>query len=210
MNRRGFFSKLFGTKKIPDVFFFGMQTVIGLYAKDNLRQELHKIISEGHEEESPREKKAYYKSISSVLLECLPSIEYGHWDYILKAADAEDEFHNWVNEIEASVATEEEEMGEEINEIQRMSNDKTYVAVTLVFLLEGSERLQQLMEIVEAISEDDLFSRASIEKIIEAINYIDFEYCYGDAAFIIPGNEEDGLSWEDIHSEGWDYLKPIM
>ena len=28
--------------------------------------------------------------------------------------------------------------------------------------------------------------------------------------FIIPGNEEDGLSWEDIHSEGWNYLKPIM
>jgi hypothetical protein len=210
MNRRGFFSKLFGSKKIPDVFFFGMQTVIGSTAMDNLRLELHKIIGGGHEEESPREKKAFYKSISSVLLECLPSIEYGFWDYILKPADAEDEFHNWVNEIEAGAATEEEEMGEEINEIQRLSNDKTYVAVTLVFLLEGSERLQQLMDIIEGIPEDDLFSRDSIKKVIEAINYIDFEYCYGDAAFIIPGSEEDGLSWEDVHSEGWNYLKPIM
>ena len=210
MNRRGFFSKFFGTKKIPDVFFFGVQTVIGVYAKDNLRQELHKIMDYGVEEETPREKKAYYKKIASILLECLPSIEYGHWDYILKPADAEDEFHNWVNEIEASMATEEEEMGEEINEMHRMSSDKSYIAVTLVFLLEGSERLQQFMSIIEEIPEDDLFSRSSIEKVIEAINYIDFEYCYGDASFIIPGNEEDGLSWEDIHSEGWEYLKPIM
>jgi hypothetical protein len=195
---------------MPDVFFFGVQTIIGSNAKDNLRQELHQIISSGIEEESPREKKVFYKKIASVLLECLPSIEYGYWDYILKPADAEDEFHNWVNEIEASVATEDEELGEEINEMQRMSNDKSYVAVTAVFLLEGSERLQQFMSIIEDIPEDDSFSRASIKKVIEAINYIDFEYCYGDAAFIIPGNEEDGLSWEDIHSEGWEYLKPIM
>jgi len=210
MNRRGFFSRIFGSKKIPDVFFFGLQTIIGSYAKDDLRQELHNIISSGSEEEAPQEKKRYYKKISSTLLECIPSIEYGFWDYITNTSDAENEFHNWVNEIEASISTEEEEMGEEIDEVHRMSNEKSYVAVTVLFLLEGSERQSQFLSIIENIPEDELFSRESFKKLIDAINYIDFEYCFADASFIIPGNEEDGLSWEDIHSEGWNYLKPIM
>ena len=209
MNRRGFFSKLFGPK-MPYRFFFGIQAVIGIYAKDNLREELHNILNNKTEQELPKDKKAFYKAVSSVLLDCFHAIEYAYWDYILKPTEAEDEFHGWINEIEANIATEEAEMGKEINEIHRLSNDKSYISVTMVFLLEGSERLKQFMDIIESIPDDETFFRNAIKKIIEAINYINFEYSYGDACFIMPGNEEDGLSWEDIHSEGWEYLKAIV
>jgi hypothetical protein len=66
------------------------------------------------------------------------------------------------------------------------------------------------MDIIESIPEDEAFFRNSIKKVIEALNYIDFEYSDGDACFIMPGNDEDGLSWEDIHSEGWEYLKAVV
>ena len=209
MNRQGFFSKFFG-HKLPYRFFFGVQTVIGVHTKDKLRQELHKILNNRIEEELPKDKKAFYKAVSSILIECFNAVEYAYWDYILKPIEAEEQFHGWINEIEANIAIEEYEMSEKTNEMRKLSNDKSYISVTMVFLLEGSEQLKQFVDIIESIPEDKIFSRNSTKKIIEAINYIDFEYSRGDACFLMPGNEEDGLSWEDIHSEGWEYLKSIV
>jgi hypothetical protein len=210
MNRRGFFSKIFTSNKMPNTFFFGFQAVIGSYASDTLRQDLHRIIGSGPEEEKPIHKRKFYKRVSSLLLECLPAVEYGYWDYITDPDKAEAEFHSWVNEIEATMSTEDEELTETTENINRLSTEKNYIAVTCVFLLEGSSVLEEFMGIIESIGEDEYWDKATFQKLIESVNYIDFEYSYGDAAFIMPGNEEDGLSWEDIHGEGWEYLKPIM
>jgi hypothetical protein len=211
MNRRGFFSRMFGSRRIPDVIFFGVQVIVSTYVDDELHKKLYNVISEPpDDEESPAQKHSFYKRVSSVLQECLPGVEYGYWDYLTKTRDAESEFHSWVGEIEASMATEEEEMGDEINDGTRLSGEKNYVAVSMVFLLEGDTLLEDFVSIIDSIGEDQYFDRDSFRKLLDAVNYIDFEYSFGDACFIMPGNEQDGLSFEDIHGEGWEYLKPVM
>ena len=100
--------------------------------------------------------------------------------------------------------------GAEIDEAQRLSNEKNYVVVTLAFLLEYGERQGELIELVESIGEEDYFTPIGFQKLVDAINYIDFEFSDGDAVFIMPGNEDDGFSWTDMRGEGWEYLKPIM
>jgi hypothetical protein len=213
MNRRGFFSKLkyfLGDRTPSEVFFFGVQVVMSVYAKDNLRHELHRVISEGvAEEERPAQKRAFYKNIAALLLECQPSFDYGYWDYLTDRNDAEAEFQQWVTEIEGSMATEEEQMGEQIDELHRLSSEKYFVVVTFAFLFESSPGLEQFMTMIEEIPEEEYFSRATFGTLIDAVNYLDFEYCLSDGVFIMPGNEEDGFSWEDLHGGGWEYLKPI-
>jgi len=200
MNEKGFFSKLFGSK-IPYRFFFGIQTVIGTEAKDQLIKELYTILNYRDDEELPKDKEIFYKATSSVLLKCSYAIEYACWDYILKPTEAEDEFHTWINKVEMSNINEKNEINEELG---KSSNDKHYFSVIMVFLLKGSEQLKLFMDIVGSIQKDEAYFKNSIKKVIESINHIDFECSYGDACFIMPGNQKDKLSLTDIKSEGWD------
>jgi hypothetical protein len=213
MNRRGFissFKSMFNSRREGDPFFFGVQMVINIFGEDDLRRRLHAVIASGDASESPAQKKVFYKRISALLRESVPFFEYGYWDYLTDPDEATDEFNDWVTEVEASMATVDEELGSEIDEAQRLSNEKNYVVVTLAFLLEYGESQGELIEIVESIGEEEYFTPVGFQKLVDAVNYIDFEYSDGDAVFIMPGNEEDGFSWTDMRGEGWEYLKPIM
>jgi hypothetical protein len=213
MNRRGFFSKLtstFSRRHEGDPFFFGVQVVVNVYGEDDLRSRLHKVIAQETTTEYPADKRIFYKRISALLRDSQPFFEYGYWDYLGESDGAVEEFNDWVDEIEASMATVEEEIGEEVDSLNRFSSEKSYVVVTMAFLLEYSTELDDLIGMIESIGEDDYFTPKGFETLIEAVNYIDFEYSLGDAVFIMPGNENDGFSWMDMHGEGWEYLKPIM
>jgi len=210
MDRRGFLSKFKLFKKKPEeILFFGLQIVINVGSDDSIRQKLHQVINAPVTEETPQQKRAFYKRITSVLLEAEPFFDYGFWDYITDAEDAQAEFESWVAEIEGSVATEDEEMGAEVDEQFRMSGDKTYVVVTFAYVLENVASNGTFMSMIEGIGEDDYFSRAAFNTLVQSVSYLDFEYVLGDAVFIMPGNEKDGISWEELHTEGWNYLKPL-
>jgi hypothetical protein len=212
MDRRGFLSKIksfFGPGRPKEIAFFGVQTVINAYAKDNLRAELHKVISASSQDQTPADKKAFYKKITSILLECQPMFEYGYWDYLTDPDEAEGEFNDWVSDIEGSMSTEEEETADTVDNVHRISSDKYYVVATLAFLFEASDALEPLYTLMDEIPEEKYFTRETFSKLLNVLDYIDYEYSYGDAAYIMPGNEKDGFSSEDMHTEGWAYLKSL-
>ncbi len=209
MNRRGFLSKLNLFKEEPgEMLFYGVQVVVNTGSDDHMRSKIHNVINAPMKEETPHEKKAFYKKIVSLILEQEPFFEYGHWDYLTNAADAKAEFNDWVQEIEGSLASEAEETGEAIDEQFRMSSDKQYVVLSMAFLLENNDSHSNFFEMID-LPESEYFIRDTWPKLLKAIGYIDFEFALADAVFIMPGNEKDGFSFEDLHSEGWEYLKPI-
>jgi len=213
MDRRGFMSRfksVFSSRREGDIFFFGIQIVINVFGEDDLRARLHTVIAEAEAVETPHDQRAFYKRITAILRESQPFFEYGYWDYLTDPDEAADEFHDWADGIEATMATVEEELGDEVDEMYRMSAEKSYVVVTMAFLLELSRDLEEMIGIIESISEDDYFTPYGFSRLLDAINFIDFDYCHSDAIFIRPGNEQDGFSWTDMRGEGWEYLKPIM
>lgn len=207
MNRRGFFSSLFEGE--PDRFFLGIQIVSATLTNDDTASRVRTLIAEGINDRKPREKKAFYKEIITLLIEQQPYWEYGYWDYIPDDNEAVTEFESWTNEIESGMATEPSEIGSVIDEMHRLSNDKWYIVTTLLFVVETSEVLSPVMEAIEAIPEDDYQTRATYKTLLELIYTFDFEYCEADAVFVMPGTDEDGFSWEDLRQSGWEYLLPL-
>lgn len=206
MNRRGFFESLF--QSTPEIFFFGVQFVISTISTDTSWARLRTLIDNTSDLESPRDKSALYKQIAAILLENKPYWEYGYWDYITDASEAQSEFHEWVTEIAAGIATEREELGMEVDEAHRLSSDKTYIVVTCAFVLEYAA-LESVWQTLEEIPEDEYWSHTGFTELVEALRRIDFEYSLKDALFLMPGTDEDGFSWEDLHSADWNYLKPL-
>ena len=209
-SRRSFLSKIGSVfEREGEYAFFGLQCVINIAGEEGLRGGLHAVIESGGSIETPQEKNAYYKRISALLLNDIPFLEYGFWDLITRRGEAEEEFYRWVSEISASMATEEEELGDEIDEMYRMSNDGEYVVVTLLFLLENHPALNAFFDRINSIEEEDYFTKSGFTRLIGALPLINFDYSHGDASFLMPGNDEDGISWQDIRGEGWDYLMPV-
>ncbi len=207
MNRRGFFSSLFQTE--PQIFFFGVQIALATISSDTSWKRLRSLIEQAADLEHPADKTGFYKQIAAILLENKPYWEYGYWDYLTEASEAQSEFHEWVSEITASIATETEELGSEIDEAHRLSSDKSYIVVTLAFVLEYAP-LKNVCGLLDDIPEDEYWSVRGFTELLEAAKRIDYEFCLKDAVFLMPGTEEDGFSWEDVHSPDWSYLKPIL
>lgn len=213
MNRRGFFSNItswFSSRKEGDPLFFGVQCVVNVGTEDELRANLHRVIGAPGSVESPGEKFLFYRRISALLHESLPFMEYGYWDFLTDEDEAVEEFESWVAEIEGAMAIVEEETVKSADDTERISSERNYVVVSMAFLLEEAPSLMELHEAINAIPEEEYFSPTGFKKLIDAVALIDFDASLGDAVFIMPGNEEDGFSWTDLHGEGWEYLKPLM
>ena len=96
------------------------------------------------------------------------------------------------------------------DEISRISAEKRYVIVTLVFLLEeGSNTDQTLGERCD-MPESEYFTRTTFGRLIGTIPLFNFANVEADAVYPAPGSEEDGFSLEDLHGGGYEYLKMLL
>jgi len=189
--------------------FFGVQVVVKNFVSDPLRRQLREVIARSDAEQSLAEKRAFWKRVAAVLNEAVPAFELGFWD-LISGSGAEEEFESWTSEIEGSLATEQEEMGEAPDEINRISAEKRYVIVTLLFLVErGSNSDRTLAERCD-VPESEYWTRLTFAKLIATIPLLNFANVEADAVYMSPGSEEDGFSMEDLHGGGYEYLKMLL
>jgi hypothetical protein len=188
--------------------FFGIQVAVKAFFKDDFRKRLHETVARADAEQSLAEKRTFWKRVTAVLNEAMPVFEYGHWD-LIRENNAEEEFESWCSEIEGSVATEAEEMGSAADEVNRLSADQSYVLVTLAFLLERDSNSDLTVGERCDLPESDWLTRATFAHLIATVPMLNFANVQADAVYIVPGNDADGLSDDDLQGEGYEYLKPL-
>ncbi len=189
--------------------FFGIQVVINAFPVDSIQKRLHEIIAGSSAEQSLAEKRIFWKRLTAALNDQVSAFDFGFWD-LVRGGNADEEFESWSSEIEGTLATEKEELGAAPDEINRISAEKRFVIVTLIFLLEeGSNTDQTLGERCD-MPESEYFTRTTFGRLIGAIPLFNFANVEADAVYLAPGSDEDGLSDEDIHGGGYEYLKPLL
>ena len=215
-----------GREDTSYVVFLGVQLVIQVFGSDDLRARLKSLVDT--EEYDAQGKRRFLKSVASLLLENQYAWEFGFWDYRTDADDAISNFNQWQNEIEASMATEEQEMGEDVDRLKRFSDSKEYVVVTLLALVDSrdeavsddvgsyefrptySQLAQPFRSSIEQIPESDNFKTTTFETILESLRALDPRTLERDAFFVYPGTEQDGLSTLDLIGDAsWKYLTDL-
>jgi len=205
--------------------FFGIQLVIQIFGSDELRSRIHRLIEAEDDTDSADEKRRFMKSVASMLIENQYAWEYGYWEFSTDADAAIKSFNQWRNEIEASMATEPEEMGGEIDRLHRYSDQKEYLIVSLMLLIDNSEEpvsddvgdyrfrptYSQLAlpfrQLCDDFEESEYWRAQTFERLLDAIRALDPRVIERDGIYVYPGTAQDGLSSFDLLSdEGWKYL----
>lgn len=200
---RSWFSSLFGSKS-EECYFLGIQLVIRAFGEDALRAHFAQVIAdpEGAMEDIEA-KRRYIKRIVALLLDQEPYWSQTFWDYKTDPEESKAEFDTWATELSASTATEEEEIGTEVDGMRRLSKAKDYIAVTVIMQL--SERFPP----AEIDDEAHFWRRETLVNLVRGLLYINPETILADGVFVVPGSPEDGLSEEDLLTGGWSYLRAL-
>src|SRR5215475_11638404 len=119
--------------------FFALQPLIQIFGSDELRARIHRLIEVEDDTDIADEKRRFMKSVASLLIESQYACEYGFWEFSTDADAAISSFNQWRNEIEASIATEPDEMGSEIDRLHRYSDQKEYLIVSLLMLIDNRD-----------------------------------------------------------------------
>jgi hypothetical protein len=207
MAQRGVLGKISRWFSGPsDTYFFGLQIAIKCFGEDTLRARFARVIEESRlAEENVPEKRRFLKRFVALLEESALFWSYGFWEYLDNPESAAQEFNTWVDEIEGGMATEEEELGEAVDDLRRTSHHKDYIVVTLVFLLDVPYAPAQ-----QVGSDDETFLKETFMALVQGLTQIDPRAIQADGAYVVPGNEDDGLSEDDLYGPGWEYLRMLL
>jgi hypothetical protein len=205
--------------------FFGLQLVIQVFGSDELRARLARLVQAEDETDTAQEKRRFIKSVASLLIENQYAWEYGFWDYQTEAQTAISTFNQWRNEIEASMATEPEELGQEVDSLHRFSDQKEYLIVTLMMIIDNRDEkvtddvgdyqfrptYEQLAApfraVVEGVDKDKYWQADTFARLLGAVRALDPRAIERDGIYVYPGSEQDGLSSLDLlGDEEWKYL----
>lgn len=183
-----------------------VQLVVPVYALPDLRAKLHRVIDgTGGAMQTPQERSLYYRKVTAILRQALPMANYGFWEY-LEHEEAAVGFQEWVTEIEAAMAFVDEETVDGVDEVgegERFDVDQELVAVSMIFHVRGP---------IEAVrgwraQDDDSWTREAYGTLFGEIERFDGHGVLADAFYLVPGNDDDGLTEWDLAEEGWEHLE---
>jgi hypothetical protein len=188
--------------------FFGVQVLVQAFHKDPFRRDLHQLIASAPVEQTLVDKRKFWKQVTARLGEAVPVFEMGYWD-LVRGAKAEEEFETWASELEGAVATEQEELGGAADEVNRLSADRGYILVTCLALVAAGSNSDLTLGDRCDLARSDWWTRQTFWRLLSTFPLLNFASVQADAVYLAPGNDRDGLSMEDIHGGGYEYLKPL-
>ena len=217
-----------GLAESQHALFIGMQIAIQVFGSDDLRARLASLIQaeeDGEEGADTRAKRAFLKSLSSLLIQNQYAWEYGFWDYRGTGDEAIVQFNQWKNELESSMATSPEEMGESVDPLHRYSDQKEFLIVSLLMVIDNRDQpvsddvgdyefrptyaqlARPFREVVEGIGPRDQWRSQTFRSLLDGICELDPRAIERDGVYVLPGAAADGISSLDLlGDEGWRYL----
>lgn len=203
MTRRSWLQTIWGGDE-PEAYFFGLQLLVHAFGEDTLRARLAEVIADPDGAlEDTEAKRRYIKRVVGVLLGQEAYWSQAFWDYKRGRAEAEAEFEAWAAELSANTATESEEMDGAVDGAYRLSNQKDYVAVTIILTLTAP------FPPAEIDDEKLYWETRTVGKLVRGLLLVNPEAITSDGIFIIPGSSADGLSEQDLLTGGWSYLRVL-
>jgi hypothetical protein len=189
--------------------FFGLQVALKNFHRDPLRRHLHALIGEDTAQRvGVQNKRTFWKRFSAMVVEAAPLFEFGDWD-LKRDASAQDTFDHWASTIEGGAATEREELGGAADEAHRLSGAPSYILATMMVLVDRGTNADNTLGEWCDLDQSEWLTRQTFGHLLSVFPRLNFANVQADAVYLIPGDDSDGLSYEDLRSPDFAHLKPL-
>lgn len=188
-----------------DYTFLGFQVLFPAGRGDPLRLELSQIIRSMPDKMELVEKRGTYQRIRTLLHGSKERFERGYWDYIGESSKAETEFETWCSQLERLAG----EPRARPDDAYRSGSAGAALFTTAFLLVKGQAADEVTAERCD-IAEPDFFRRHTFDLLIDTLPMLNFATVKADAVYIVPGDDDDGLTAVELADEGWAYLQPLV
>lgn len=145
------------------------------------------------------------KSVSNLLLASLPAAERGCWEYFDDEERAKSLWADWSKVVETKSGARTSPSGP----VDPYRGEPRYMTVTMAFLLVRDAPTDLQLREACNVAQSLLWQRSTFLRILEAVPTMSFASVRADTLYMIPGDDEWGLTAGDLADEKFAYLRTI-
>jgi hypothetical protein len=192
-----------------DYSVFAIELALQYDGQSQTRNELRRLLTEHSSLTSYAQKAWFYGVATDLLLREAPSFERGCWDYFDNEI-ALDKYNEWCNGLlrEEGVRTTPSLPGG--RGPYRASGESRYMTFTMAFLLVRGSDCDRTLATRCQIPESNLWRRDVFTYLLHGIRLFNFASIRSDVVYMIPNQDDYGLTPEEIASERFKYLRPVV
>jgi hypothetical protein len=153
-----------------------------------------------------QEKWQLYRRASEALLNNIGLIERGCWDYFDNDQRAEKDFKMWLG----GMTTEEGVRPGPSGRPDPYRGEPRYLTFTMTFLLVRPSPTDDAVNRLCDIPQPDLWRRDVFARILHGMGVINFASVKSDVMYLLPRDDDWGLTVEDLALEKFNYLRPLV
>ncbi len=181
-----------------------MELCLRLEPGSRVRAELRDLVKEHPEVSTPGLKWNLIQRVSHVLISHQHLFERGCWDFFDDDERALKDHEMWANGMITEEGARKEPSG------PPGPNETRYLTFTVSLLLAADTECARDLANLCDIPEADLWKKESFLRILRGFPRVNFAAVKSDVLYLIPRDEEWGLTAKDLEHEKFEYLRPIV
>jgi hypothetical protein len=186
--------------------FFSLELCFRIEPGSTLLSEVRALITAQQPTASLTTKWDVAQRLAAVLLTYVDRADRGCWEYFDDEAKAKELWADWSKVVETKQGARTSPSGP----IDPYRGAPRWMTVTMAYLIVRDSPTDRHLRMVCDVNESRLWKRETFTVILSAIPQISFASIRGDTVYMIPGDDEWGLTQEDLADPKFNYLRPIV
>jgi hypothetical protein len=186
--------------------FFSLELCMRIEPGATLLDEMRTLILAQNPTCTLNDKWQVAQRASSLLLANLHNADRGCWEYFDEEAKAKELWTDWSKVVETKTGARTAPSGP----IDPYRGAPRYMTVTMAYLLVRDSPTDEKLRMACNVNDARLWKRETFTVILGSIPHMSFASVRGDTLYMIPGDDEWGLTDEDLADPKFKYLRKIV
>lgn len=187
---------------------FAMELCGTYEPQSQLRRQLTDLIVTHPERAGLHDKWDLYQRTTTLLLSQLHAFEYGCWDFFDDSL-AESKYQEWCGGLVLEEGVRKTPSVDFNSGYFRQPNDVRYMTFTMAFLLAYGTSSERAFAQRCNIPQAQLWKRDVFASLLHGLKQINFANVRSDVVYMIPNNDNYGLTPQDLGSGKFHYLRKL-
>ncbi|MFO0658945.1 MAG: hypothetical protein U0165_03795 [Polyangiaceae bacterium] len=190
--------------------FFAVEVAFQLYP-GNPTQQMQQLIRQSPVNQNYTQKWEFYRDYCRLLLSAASRFEFGVWEFS-EGSGAEEEYEEWLRGTEADTAASVSQgavAGSNQHDPYRDAGENRYGIAMALFLVQDGSNSDAAIRRITTMPQSAFWTRQTISTLLNGIGYINFATVKSDAVFVRPGHEAYALTYSELRTERYQYLRPL-